>query len=350
MSTRGYGISFLIIVFAVLTLVGTVNYLIDPYFHYRKSESLSYELVNQRYQNDGITRSFDYNAMIVGTSMCENFKTSEFDKLFGTDSIKICFSGADYKEINEAIVRGIAYNDKLKVVFRGLDLSRLAKDKDSQSYDYYPDYLYNDFLLDDVNYLLNGEVFLKQSVLGVIRRTINGDNTTSFDDYSFWGNQYEYGKEEVMTDVSFNLNTEEEVINYEVLTLVRDNVLQNVVATPEGNPNVDFYFFIPPYSMVYWMEEKCNGNVATDIAAQKILIEECLKHSNVHIYSFCNNIEVTSDLSNYKDAAHYGPWINSQILIQISKKEGEINMDNYEEYLEDLRIQINSFDYSQYRE
>lgn len=57
----------------------------DPYFHFQGTiEGLLYKLVNERYQNDGIIRHYTYDAIITGTSMAKNFKTSQMDALFGT--------------------------------------------------------------------------------------------------------------------------------------------------------------------------------------------------------------------------------------------------------------------------
>ena len=84
--------------YAVLAAFGLCTAVIDPLFHYHRPLSfLSYPLHNQRYQNDGILRHFDYDAIIIGTSMTENFKTSEFDRLWNLSSIKVPFNGGHYK-------------------------------------------------------------------------------------------------------------------------------------------------------------------------------------------------------------------------------------------------------------
>lgn len=81
-------------------ILAAINVIVDPFFHYHKPlPGLFYILNNERYQNNGILKHFDYDAIITGTSMTENFKTSEFDKLFNVNSIKIPFSGATFKEI-----------------------------------------------------------------------------------------------------------------------------------------------------------------------------------------------------------------------------------------------------------
>ena len=62
----------------------------DPYFHYHgKISGLKYRIYNERYINPGILKHFEYDAIITGTSMNQNFKTSTMDQIFGTDSCSI---------------------------------------------------------------------------------------------------------------------------------------------------------------------------------------------------------------------------------------------------------------------
>ena len=51
---------------------------VDPFFHFHRPDTAAYyyELNSERYQNDGISRYFDYDALITGTSMSENFRTT----------------------------------------------------------------------------------------------------------------------------------------------------------------------------------------------------------------------------------------------------------------------------------
>ena len=106
-------IYFIALLVAMLIGVESIilfNVIIDPYFHYHAPNNSAYYLFDQRFQNDGILKHFDYDALIIGTSMCENFLTSEFDDLFNVNSIKTCFSGAGYKEINQNLQTAIKNN------------------------------------------------------------------------------------------------------------------------------------------------------------------------------------------------------------------------------------------------
>lgn len=86
-------------VLSALGIIGAWVYHIDPFFHYHKpyTNGYYYTLNNQRSQNNGICKHFDYNALITGTSMTENFMTSEMDAIFGTNSVKVPFSEAPTK-------------------------------------------------------------------------------------------------------------------------------------------------------------------------------------------------------------------------------------------------------------
>ena len=106
----------------VLFLISGTMIIIDPYFHYHKPlKFLNYRLGNQRYMNDGIIRHFDYDSIIVGTSMTENFKVTQFNELFERNSIKIPFAGGSFKEIDDNIERALKYNSDVQIILRGLD-------------------------------------------------------------------------------------------------------------------------------------------------------------------------------------------------------------------------------------
>ena len=105
MKAKVWLISWLIIVLSGIGVLSYLVYRVDPFFHYHKPEveNYYYPLDNQRSQNDGIARHFDYNAIITGTSMIENFRTSDMDARFDCNTIKLPFSGAYYKENRDVI-------------------------------------------------------------------------------------------------------------------------------------------------------------------------------------------------------------------------------------------------------
>ena len=162
MKSKNWIIGWGVVVSIFLSIICILVIKIDPYFHYHKPDlnKYYYSLDNQRSQNNGVIKNFDYDALITGSSMTENFKTSEMDHIFAVKSIKVPFSGGTYKEINDNLVFALENNLKLKTIVRSLDYSKIFDDKDLMRTDLgeYPTYLYDSNPVNDVRYLFNKDV------------------------------------------------------------------------------------------------------------------------------------------------------------------------------------------------
>lgn len=91
---RKWFIGCLSAIIAITVAMVVTVWVIDPYFHFHKPfPFVSYRLYDERYTNDGISRHFEYDTIITGTSMAQNFKPSELDRIFGVTSVKETFSG-----------------------------------------------------------------------------------------------------------------------------------------------------------------------------------------------------------------------------------------------------------------
>lgn len=342
---------WLVIIILGLLLMGGCVYKVDPYFHYHKPDISKYYYVldNQRSQNDGIIKHFEYDALITGTSMTQNFKSSEMDEIFDCRSIKVPFVGATYKEINDNISTAIASNSDLKIVVRGLDMGKFMdkKDKMSDELGEYPNYLYDDNPLNDVEYLLNRDV-LWGRVYPMIhaRKEENFEpGITSFDEYSRVG-QEEYGLDAVCPDGVPNVIPGEPIhLSESKRENVEGNIRQNVISLAEANPDIQFYYFITPYSAISWGNGVASGAIYRQIEAEERVIEMILECDNIKLFSFNNKLELTCNLDNYRDEAHYGEWINSEILQWMHDGDGLITKDNYKEYLEEELNNYLTLDY-----
>lgn len=341
-------IGTLLLVVLSLIAVASVTVYIDPFFHYHAPlKKYEYLINDERYQNDGITRNFDYDAIITGTSMTENFKKSEADKIFSTDFIKVPFSGGSYKEMNNNLTRAYNSGHEIKYIIRCLDYTHLIADKDAMREDIdYPKYLYNDNPFDDTSYILNKSVLFNRT-LDVVSYTNNGSKTTSFDDYANWNSSYTFGAETVLSTYTLGEKANEKaVLSKEEEDMVVGNIRQNVTELAELHPETTFYLFFPPYSICYWDNLNNTNEIDKRIDAEEIAIRELLKYPNIRLYSFCDNYELVCNLDNYKDQAHYGEWVNSWMLEWMYNREHQLSKDNYKKYIENIREFYNSYDYA----
>ena len=331
----------------VLGIFAGITIYIDPVFHYHAPlEKCAYPLDDERYQNDGIIKQFDYDAIITGSSMCENFQVSEFDGYWGTHGVKTAYAGGTFYEADSLVRLALKTNPQIRYVLRSLDYACMIQDKDSMfEKELQPCYLYDNNPFNDVPYLLNKEMFLTK-VYDVVKLTRLHGETTSFDEYAYWSRDAVYGKEAVLGDYEWEDEPcAEQVLTEEEYVMLMENVRQNIVETANAYPDVTFYYFITPYSIGYWNMLYYRGELNKYFTAEKYLIEELLKCPNIKLYSFTNNFALTCDLDNYMDLAHFGSWVNRGILYWMYNDEFRLTAENYEKYCDEVREFYNNYDY-----
>ena len=333
-----------------MILLGGFTVVIDPYFHYHAPlESLEYPLYNQRYQNDGIARHFEYNAIITGTSMTENMKASEWDDLFGVQTVKLPYAGSSYKEIGDSIVRALRNNPDIRMVVRSIDGYLMSEHKDDLRTDaVYPNYLYDENPFNDVSYVLNKTVLLDATAY-VLSYTAEGLETPNFDEYSFWGDKFTYGAEKTFGDIYWDgMAREPQLPDPQMLQRARENIQQNVIDIANANPEVTFYCYYPPYSMVWW-GEKCRwGSLDNLLTVYELAAEMMLECENIRLYSFWDDHEVIENLDNYKDVEHHTPEINSKILQDMHDGRFLLTKENNAAYWDSLHHYYSTFDFGAY--
>lgn len=341
-----------IIVVFVLGILGSRVFWVDPFFHYHKPrlDEYFYELNNERSQNDGIIKQFDYDAMITGTSMTQNFRSSEVDEVFGCNSIKVPFSGGSYKEINENIRKALEIHPNMKLVIRGLDMSML-----DQPYDYmredlgdYPEYLYDSNPLNDIRYLLNRDIVFGR-VYSMVKSAQKEDSAvgmTSFDAYSRWQDYYPFGVHSVIPEGKTVEKVEQAThLSDADKEKIRKNIEYNVTEVADQNPEVSFYYFYTPYSIVWWSHFYDYGSLPRQLEVERYVTDLILEHSNIHLFSINDREELITDLNNYKDEMHYGSWINSLLVKWMKEGIGQIDKTNVDAYTDRESTLLMNYDY-----
>lgn len=333
-----------ILILTLLFIVALV-WMVDPYFHFHKPFSfIKYRLYEERYINDGIGRNFDYDAIITGTSMAQNYKVSELNKLFDVNAVKMTFSGAGYKELSDNIDRALSRNSGVKKVFYSLDYNGLIREKDWTDYDNYPTYLYDDNPFNDVSYIFNKDI-LFHGVLTNIVMTLSGSESTTMDEYSSFvrptGLEHMmqvYNRSDIAEDIPSYL------YEYDYNLLV-ENINENIVNLANKYPEVEFYIFYPPYSICYWDNLFLDSGSLRQFQAEEKVAEMLLECSNIKLYNFNNQYDVITDLDNYSDCEHFTSAINSKVLCWISEDTGRITKENYLSRLEEEIDYYTNYDY-----
>lgn len=341
---RAWFFGVLLMTMASLLFISIMMGYFDPYFHFHGPiAGLSYRLTEERYINHGIVKNFEYDALITGSSMNQNFKTSTMDRLFGTASIKVPFSGAGFEEVEANIRAAMKSGNEIKYVLWGLDYNGLYRDHDWQGYDDYPEYLYDDNPFNDVSYIFNKNILL-EGLFNNIVHTITGQETTSFDEYSSWdvGSGWEQishtyrRSREILPEVIFTEEDQEKVVQ---------NIEKNIVQLAKDFPDTQFILFYTPYSALYWESLFRDGVLKRQLMVEKTATELLLTCDNIKLFNFNQMTEITTDVTYYRDKEHYIDEINEMILHWIVEGKGLVTKENYQKGIEWTRDYYENFDY-----
>lgn len=346
-NSKKWSMTFLLICIFLLSAAGGLTALIDPFFHFHAPlAQLTYPIDTERYQNDGIAKQFEYDAVITGTCMSENFRASQFNDLFHTNAVKLCLNGSTCTELMNNLERALKANPNITTVLSSFDEWYMFDEKGLMRTDAeFPDYLYDTNPFNDVQYVLNKEVLFQYSVR-VVGNTLEGLPTTDFDSYGAWDTTF--GREIALSSYDRperrpeqQSMTQAELQN---LTAVLDD---GVIRLAKENPNIQFCYFFPPYSILFWDGVHQNGAIDRQISAFRETSRRMLEQENIHLFAFYDDLERVTNLDLYYDTCHYCSTINERILERMAKGENELTLENYVSYWEKIRDMYEAYNYEQ---
>ena len=125
MTSKNFIKRLLITVLALVVFVGGVVFVFDPFYHYHGPWlGLKAILNDKEYQCIGTLRHFDYDTLLVGSSVMENNDNAWYDEAYGVKSIKAIRSYGATADL--CYLMDEAYkNHDIKYVFYNIDPSSL---------------------------------------------------------------------------------------------------------------------------------------------------------------------------------------------------------------------------------
>lgn len=334
MSSKKFIKRLIITVLVLIFAVGAVVYVFDPFYHYHKPWLGLKEVLNDKeYQCIGTLRHFDYDTLLVGSSVMENNDNAWYDEAYGVKSIKAIRSYGATADL--CYLMDEAYkNHDIKYVFYNIDPSSLSADAET-TYESTgcPMYLYDTNPFNDVQYLFNKDVLFEK-----IPYMVANSYLGNYDE----GLSYNWAKWKTF-DIQMALGLYYrpiDVVEMQDETIYNDKLMANIaLLTKEvaDHPETQFMFFYPAYSMLWWDGVYRTGERDAYIYCEKEMTKALLQYDNVRIFCFQNEPDVITNLYNYMDSIHFSPEINKLMLDQMINGEYEMTLDNYEEVLDGVK-------------
>ena len=322
----------------ILLIIAAAVVIIDPFIHYHAPlGKLAAVETEERYALIGVARNMDYDTALIGSSMSENFKESWFeDGVFGEQCVKLCLQGAHFDDYN-IMFNEVLQHDDVKNILFSMDtylLTNVPGDYPTTI----PYYLSDRNYLNDVYYIWNKDVlfeYLPEFLINNKWEHYSADNAYS------WAHKYQFNKPTVLGiyNTQRSLQTLPEK-NYDTYMDYSNHFIASITPYIESHPDVEFYFYCPPYSILFWDDSTRRGETAAEISAMINVFEHLLEYKNVRIFYFQDDTDIITDLNHYRDYSHFSQEISYMLYEDMRDGRHELTKDNYYDTL------INMYDYA----
>lgn len=291
-------------------------YIVDPFEHYRESAILP--LYDQEsYNNPGIARNYDYDAVILGTSMVEMSHPSVIDACFGVHSVKLPMRGSYTAHMGWQLTHALNTHE-LKLAILAVDAYSLMGNPDDGDEIY--DYLWNDDPLDDIHYLLNRDVLLVK--IPKMLKNIGKPLDNKRDDMYQWTDVV-FSKQSVLDTVTFS--GQKDMLPADTnLERSTENILRHLEPSIREHPETTFKIYMPPYSVGYWYLMTRGGLSEQQYRSRARVCELLLQYPNVEIYDFSSRVDWITDLDSYFDYSHHSSDVSDKIMRAMAAGENRV--------------------------
>ena len=319
-SIRGFVVAVTATVVLLVSLIAGLNWVVDPWRYLRDSELASYDS-DGRQQNLGLIRHKSYGAIVLGTSMTQNFDPVQIERLFGDPALVLSISAGTARE-QFLTGRNALATQPVKTVIWGIHPGAFSVTASATKGNAFPAYLYEPRWNSDLFYLFNWSNTEKSLEdlqawwAGGAEREEPVINET-WRNLQAWGHRYRYGCPHLMELQlgASGLPAREDDLRIDSAA-IDNNLVTNVLALVRRHPDTRFELFFPPISQLYWrlIEARQPARFALYLDTYTKLATLLRAEANVRIHDFSGLPGVVDNLSHYKDITHFSPAISAQLL------------------------------------
>lgn len=319
---------FLALALAVLALLAVLVYIIDPYYHYRAYDH-KYKL-DKIFSVPGVVKNYDYDAIIIGSSMTQNFDMDSFRRELGQNPIKATLGGMDAPEM-AALLKLARESDHAETYYLCIDASLLSSDEAEQRF---PEYLMDDNVLNDYRYFWGYEVWMRFIPLDLALLAADKlgvslpprfQEARSIDKMGEWASRYTFSRDRVLEVYAGSGNggaSQADMTAAAADPMAQCRKFLGSLDLSQGN----LVLFFPPYSALFWYDMDQAGKLESYFAVKRYFIEQVSAYGNVTVFDF-QGADFTADLDNYMDMTHFSPQISGELVRCFASGEYRVTPD-----------------------
>ena len=316
---------------SVMLLPALITYLFDPFYQYHKPFfHLDASLHDRDNQVVGTIRTFDYDSVLLGSSVAENFDSTFIDNQYNCNTLKITRASGSVADLMYYLEMAHENRD-IKNVFWCMDIFAMTASTEVTLYDdSIPRYLHTETVLDDITYLYNKDILFEEIPLSIansfLKRGTGGNAYNWASDKTFSPAQAMYAYQKPTTVLPAN----------EVSDSSKELIEKNAAMAIEeitSHPETEYTIIFPPYSLLWWDCGYANGLSNEYFCVLETLLPKLLECENVTVYYFQSEKDIVCNLNYYMDMIHYSPAINQYMLNCMAEGKKQVTTQNLDEVL-----------------
>jgi hypothetical protein len=315
---------------ALVSFAGAVavfNFAVDPFQQYRKPTwyEARYYRPLQRYVNSGMAKHYDYDTVITGSSMMENYRNSEVGKILNGKAINLAMGAMTAYELRQLLTTILA-SAKAKHIILDLNFNAFAGPPAMQIVtEPLPLYLYDNDPWNDIHYLLQAQTLGKATeiALGMKR----GRYSTNPDQPWYWADEYEFSKIATLRGLDLHNINRDFKQSPRTLEGMRASFEANLLPLLRLHPEVRFSLVYPPWSALVWEDFRQRNQVEVSLAFKRSVFDAVRGLQNVALYDFQAKLDWVANLDNYKDIYHFSPRISREMVEAIANGSDRVTAD-----------------------
>ena len=325
---------------AVLTLSAGTVWAVDPFFHYHDPDPEGEVWFDERYQNAGLLRSQQYETVLMGTSLAENYRPFWFDVFYKTSTVKAAFPNGGFHEFSQALDYAFERQDVKRVIF-GLDPNILARPA-AQAPDQLPAYLYDDDPWNDGAYLFSKDVLLRA---GYALAEKERGRTCPLQDAFMWDGTESFSREDALAGYDRPDDPAARPLPEDAFSAACAENLAVVTGWLESHPDTQFVFYLAPYSILFWDKMQRLGETDAMFALLRRTAETLLPYENAELHCFLDDMDVILDLDNYSDHIHAAGRVTYAMAEALPGGAYRLTPENARQRLDALHEFVVNYDY-----
>lgn len=344
MSSKKFFTRTLVLITGILIAMGLFIFIWDPCNYYRIVDN-KLKYVASAYITAGVIRNADYDAVIIGSSLSQNFNPQLFRDLLGENVLKANTGGISLEQRN-LFYRAAEQNGKADKYYIEILLSSFNSEDDPL--DDTPVYLYDENILNDYQYLYGYDTWLRAvpislayKILDICNINISTmDNLQSVDNIGIWYNRYQVGADVVEQKYFSNMDA----VSAQNLDGMYERMIENVdkKLTSVIDSDNSYVFYFPPYSALFWADSENKGYYDQYLAVKEYIILKLCEYPNVEVYDF-QYADCILDLNNYRDTTHYSREINDWMVECFASGKYRVEREDLTSNITILKQLVESF-------